>query len=254
MGLAALQAARRWTCQPLHSMSSRHRRSIELRSLMVTPARHVDRDTIAQATQQDPALERAPASAATNGRDPSSWQWILSLCTIAIFICYADRSNISVAILEMAKQFKWDEAYQGTILSAFFLGYAGTQLLGGTLADRYGGKTVLAAGVITWSLFTFLTPEAAAGGSITLISCRVAMGLGEVRLNLRRMRQTHLCMCLSELLSSETGCHHPAHCLTPETCASATAGPLCRASPSRLCTPSSPAQSRADSSRRAWQS
>lgn len=53
-------------------------------------------------------------------------------------------------------------------------------MLGGTLADEYGGKRVMAAGVVLWSLFTFLTPISAAMGTVFLISCRIAMGLGEV--------------------------------------------------------------------------
>lgn len=53
-------------------------------------------------------------------------------------------------------------------------------MLGGTLADKYGGKQVMAAGVVLWSLFTFLTPDSAALGTVFLISCRIAMGLGEV--------------------------------------------------------------------------
>jgi hypothetical protein len=56
------------------------------------------------------------------------------------------------------------------------------QMLGGALADQYGGKRVLAVGVALWSLFTFLTPEAAANGTVALITCRIAMGLGEVLL------------------------------------------------------------------------
>jgi ACS family sodium-dependent inorganic phosphate cotransporter len=50
------------------------------------------------------------------------WQYTLALATIAIFICYADRSNISVAILDMAKQFGWGESDKGTVLGIFFLG------------------------------------------------------------------------------------------------------------------------------------
>ena len=65
------------------------------------------------------------------------------------------------------------------MLSAFFLGYASTQILGGTLADRYGGKTVLAAGVALWSLFTGLTPPAAAAGAAPLLAARVMLGVGE---------------------------------------------------------------------------
>jgi len=38
------------------------------------------------------------------------------------------------------------KAYQGVVLSTFFVGYALTQVLGGQLADKYGGKAVLGAG------------------------------------------------------------------------------------------------------------
>ncbi len=47
------------------------------------------------------------------------------------------------------------------------------------MADRLGGKMVLAGGVAIWSLFTFLTPEAAASGTAGLLACRVLLGLGE---------------------------------------------------------------------------
>lgn len=35
---------------------------------------------------------------------------------------------------------------QGLIQSAFLWGYTATQLLGGALADKYGGRAVIAAG------------------------------------------------------------------------------------------------------------
>ena len=152
-----------------------------MQALSMHASANTQQDGAPAAAQQSEVLSGAPAVEAPAGPD-YSWRWILAMTTAAIFICYADRSNISVAILEMANEFKWDESFQGTVLSAFFLGYAGTQLIGGTLADRYGGKTVLTAGVLCWSAFTFLTPDAAMLGSGTLISCRVLMGLGEVRL------------------------------------------------------------------------
>lgn len=80
-------------------------------------------------------------------QDPA-WIWIITLCTIAILICYADRTNISFAIVSMSSELGWTESYKGTILSVFFIGYAGTQLWGGALADRLGGKSVLAAGMV----------------------------------------------------------------------------------------------------------
>jgi ACS family sodium-dependent inorganic phosphate cotransporter len=104
---------------------------------------------------------------------------LVGLCFAGTFICYIDRVNISVAIIPMASQFGWDRTLQGLILSAFFYGYLTTQIAGGWLADRYGGKSVLGAGVLLWSLFTVLTPPAAAAGIGVLFLARVGMGMGE---------------------------------------------------------------------------
>ncbi|GLI68313.1 hypothetical protein VaNZ11_012674 [Volvox africanus] len=107
------------------------------------------------------------------------WEYLVALCTLGVVICYADRSNMSTAVLPMAQQFGWDKAYQGVVLSVFFGGYATTQILGGKLADQYGGKMVLAAGVALWSLFTYATPAAAAAGTLPLLLSRVMLGVGE---------------------------------------------------------------------------
>ena len=87
-----------------------------------------------------------------DGGDGGDWFKLTVLTAVAIFICYADRSNISTAIIPMAQQYGWDKVAQGGVLSAFFYGYALTQLVGGRLADRFGGKPVLTAGVLGWSL------------------------------------------------------------------------------------------------------
>ncbi|MEW5319083.1 MAG: hypothetical protein WDW38_010254 [Sanguina aurantia] len=52
-------------------------------------------------------------------------------------------------------------------------------VLGGQLADKYGGKRVLAAAVTLWSLFTAAIPAAAAAGSAPLLATRVMLGVGE---------------------------------------------------------------------------
>lgn len=71
------------------------------------------------------------------------------------------------------------QAFQGIVLSSFFAGYAGTQLLGGQLADRLGGKLVLTVGISLWSIFTAAIPGAAAMGTAPLLASRVMLGLGE---------------------------------------------------------------------------
>lgn len=112
----------------------------------------------------------------------SGWQrryTLVGLCSTATFICYIDRVNISVAIIPMAESLGWSAETQGTVLSSFFAGYLLTQVAGGWLADRFGGKIVLAGGVLLWSLFTILTPPAAYVGLGVLLAARVAMGMGE---------------------------------------------------------------------------
>jgi ACS family sodium-dependent inorganic phosphate cotransporter len=104
---------------------------------------------------------------------------MVGMCALATFICYIDRVNISVAIIPMAEEFGWDQGTRGLILASFFLGYLLTQIAGGWLADRYGGKLVLGVGVLFWSAFTIITPPAAFAGLALLLISRVGMGLGE---------------------------------------------------------------------------
>jgi len=114
--------------------------------------------------------------------DPDGWPrryTMVLLCACATFICYIDRVNISVAVIPMAEQFGWTDSQRGLVLSSFFVGYLVTQIVGGWLAARWGGKVVLGFGVLWWSLFTLLTPLSALTSFPALIAARVAMGLGE---------------------------------------------------------------------------
>jgi ACS family sodium-dependent inorganic phosphate cotransporter len=104
---------------------------------------------------------------------------LIALCFAAVFICYVDRVNISLAIVAMTREFGWNKTTSGFVMSSFFIGYLLTQVPGGVLAGRLGGKHVLAFGVLFWSLFTALTPPAAYAGFAVLIAARIAMGMGE---------------------------------------------------------------------------
>jgi ACS family sodium-dependent inorganic phosphate cotransporter-like MFS transporter 5 len=76
--------------------------------------------------------------------------------------------------------FTWDAEEQGIILGAFFYGYVITQIPGGYLAEKYGGKWLFGVGTLVTAILTLLTPLAAKAGSGVFISVRVLMGLGEV--------------------------------------------------------------------------
>ncbi|KAF9307039.1 hypothetical protein BGZ74_000628 [Mortierella antarctica] len=105
--------------------------------------------------------------------------WVLFLASLGILISYADRSNMAVAIVAIAKEYDYSKQQQGLILSAFFFGYIMTQILGGAMADRYGAKPVLAIGAFAWTLLTLLTPLASQQGYLWMVFIRIGLGLGE---------------------------------------------------------------------------
>ena len=65
------------------------------------------------------------------------------------------------------------------IFSIFYVGYFFSMAVGGFLADKYGGKTVLGLGVLLWSIFTMLTPAFSYNGFLALLFIRILIGLGE---------------------------------------------------------------------------
>jgi ACS family sodium-dependent inorganic phosphate cotransporter len=122
----------------------------------------------ARAREQAPGIPRWPQR-----------YTVVALFFLGTALCYIDRISISVAIIPLARQFGYDSAAQGVVLSAVFWGYLWTQLAGGWMADRFGGHRVLAAGVAIWSVATFVTPVAAAATFSALLAARVLLGLGE---------------------------------------------------------------------------
>ena len=56
-----------------------------------------------------------------------------------------------------------------------------TQIPGGYLAEKYGGKWLFGMGTFITSFLTLLTPIAAKSGVGVFIAVRVLEGLGEVR-------------------------------------------------------------------------
>lgn len=92
--------------------------------------------------------------------------------------------------------FQWDTKQQGIILAAFFYGYTTTQVIGGTLAQRVGGKLLMLFGVFWTALLTLLTPVLTIyGGFPALVAVRVLEGIGEVWLALHCHQLELNCCC-----------------------------------------------------------
>lgn len=104
---------------------------------------------------------------------------LVALSFVAIFICYIDRVNISVAIIPMAEELNWSGTTKGLVLSSFFIGYMGAMLPTSWLANRIGGHVLMGVALLGWSLFTVLTPIAAGLSLGVLIATRILMGIGE---------------------------------------------------------------------------
>ena len=65
----------------------------------------------------------------------------------------------------------------GLVLSAFFYGYTGSQIVGGWLANKYGGKYPFGFGILATSILTLLTPVAAAKSIYLLVAIRFLEGI-----------------------------------------------------------------------------
>ncbi len=102
---------------------------------------------------------------------------LVLLVTGAVFINYIDRGNLATAAPLMQDELHLSASQLGVLLSAFYYGYVVCMPAMGWLAERYGAKGVLAAGVAVWSLATLTTGFA--GGFLTLLALRVLLGIGE---------------------------------------------------------------------------
>lgn len=104
--------------------------------------------------------------------------WLFVLSAVA----FLDRTNISIAGPALQRELGLDNIRLGWVFSAFLLGYAACQVLGGWLAGRFGPRRVLAAGVLWWGVFTALTTIAnprLAHSLVLLIMIRFLLGAGE---------------------------------------------------------------------------
>src|SRR6266581_8905222 len=81
----------------------------------------------------------------------SFWLFVLS------GVAFLDRTNISIAGLQISQEYGLGNQRLGWIFSAFLIGYAGFQLPAGWLATRFGPRRVLTLGVVWWGITTALT-------------------------------------------------------------------------------------------------
>jgi ACS family glucarate transporter-like MFS transporter len=104
--------------------------------------------------------------------------WLFVLSGVA----FLDRTNISIAGLQISIEYGLGNQRLGWIFSAFLVGYAACQVPAGWLAARYGPRRVLTVSVLWWGIATALTallPATLSHSVMLLVGIRFALGAGE---------------------------------------------------------------------------
>jgi ACS family D-galactonate transporter-like MFS transporter len=97
---------------------------------------------------------------------------MLFVTVVIIYIC---RTNLSVAVPLIARDFGLNPAQQGLLLSAFGWTYAALQVPGGWLVDRVQPRLLYAICLALWSVATISMGIAGSVGA--LIALRLAVGI-----------------------------------------------------------------------------
>ncbi len=104
--------------------------------------------------------------------------WLFVMSAVA----FLDRTNISIAGVQISREYAVDNTHLGWVFSAFLIGYAIFQVPAGLLARRIGPRYVLTFGMAWCSVFAALTalvPPTLRGAVLVLALVRFGLGVGE---------------------------------------------------------------------------
>jgi ACS family glucarate transporter-like MFS transporter len=106
----------------------------------------------------------------------ASWLFVLSA------VAFLDRTNVSIAGLQISKEYALGNQRLGWMASAFLLAYAAFQVPAWWVSARFGPRQVLAFGVLWWGVATALTallPSSVSHAALVLVALRFGLGVGE---------------------------------------------------------------------------
>ena len=89
-------------------------------------------------------------------KQANKWLTIGVTMLIGLFVAYLDRSNLSIALTEMGVDlgFAGNAFISSSVVTAFSIGYAVSNILGGVLTRRMDPKAVVTSMVVVWSAGT----------------------------------------------------------------------------------------------------
>jgi ACS family glucarate transporter-like MFS transporter len=110
-------------------------------------------------------------------------RYLLAGCLFVLSaVAYLDRTNISIAGIQLSRDFGFSNRQLSWIFSAFLVGYAAFQVPASLLARRLGARRALTFALLWWGLATALTalvPVGIRGALLILAAVRFALGAGE---------------------------------------------------------------------------
>jgi MFS transporter, Spinster family, sphingosine-1-phosphate transporter len=102
---------------------------------------------------------------------------IVGLLTGVNLFNYLDRYLVNAVSPRIQSAFALPDSRTGWVMSAFMLGYFLAGPVFGALGDRRPRKSLIAGGVLVWSIATAAT--GLAGGFVSLLAVRIVVGAGE---------------------------------------------------------------------------
>lgn len=108
---------------------------------------------------------------------------------MACFTSYMLRTNISINLIAMVEdsnngslpdygqRFPWDKKEQSYILGGYFWGYLVTSLLGGVMAERWGGRHIVGISLLLSGIITGLSPIIASTSFWPIFAARFLLGV-----------------------------------------------------------------------------
>ena len=103
--------------------------------------------------------------------------WLTILLSALVLLNYVDRGAVGIAAPRLKDELVLSATAFGIAVSAFAWIYAPAQFAVGWLSDRFCVYRLVAAGLVVWSLATFLTGFAS--GLAMLVGLRLLLGIGE---------------------------------------------------------------------------
>jgi len=80
------------------------------------------------------------------------WLRIIPVAFIMYTIAFVDRTNISLALPEIARELHMDPTQQGNAFGLFFWGYVLLQIPGGYLAEKWSAKWFVSTLLVVWGI------------------------------------------------------------------------------------------------------